>query len=102
MGNEKKIEMSKIDNVLPRYYKGYDIDELLTKAKDPETGKTYNSPLLTEQEWAILNEVDDIYYTKEFEEREKEWENAKQESITNGEHLHMPLINNPFVQKIDS
>lgn len=50
--------MSKIDKYLPRYYKGYDIDELLNKIDCQQT--------VTQKEIDIIDEVTDIYYKKIF------------------------------------
>lgn len=52
--NNDKTEMSTLDDLLPRYYKGYDMDILLHKL--------YNDQTLTKEESSILNEAQNIYY----------------------------------------
>lgn len=49
-----KTEMSAIDDLIPRYYKGYDMDLLLHRL--------YNEQLITEEEKRIIYEAQDIYY----------------------------------------
>lgn len=60
------IEMSKMDPMLPRYYKNFDIDNILAKMKNDEQ--------ITEEEQSVYVEVWDIYYKKEFEKRQKTWD----------------------------
>ena len=77
------VEMSKLDKYLPRYYKGYDIDILLTKINHQQT--------LTSNEREIINEVMNIYYDHEFKRRE---ESCKIKTV-NGEKIY------PFGTMID-
>lgn len=51
---DSKTEMSTIDDLIPRYYKGYDMDLLLHKL--------YNEQPITEEEKHIVDEAQDIYY----------------------------------------
>lgn len=62
----KEIEMSTIDIHLPRYYKGFDVDILLRKMNNKEP--------LTRAEIDAIDEAQDIYYKKYFEEGRKKAE----------------------------
>lgn len=55
--SEQKVEMSKLNMRMPRYYKGYDVDVILTKIKKQEQ--------LTDNEENIYWEMQDIYYPAE-------------------------------------
>lgn len=107
-------EMSVRDSILPKFYKGYDIDNILDKIYDPISGKKYDNPSVTEDEQDILDEVYDIYYsienTRKQEEQEKHYEELKRrqemgraEAKVKGipGTFHPICINNPFVLKND-
>lgn len=62
------MEMAKLDAYLPRYYDGFDVDEILQKVK--------SGLLLTEDERIAIGAAREIYYGKYFEEshrRAEEW-----------------------------
>lgn len=61
-----KTEMSTLDILIPRYYKGYDMDDLLQKM--------YNRKSLTKEEEDIIDEVQDVYHKKYSEETQKKWD----------------------------
>lgn len=66
---ENKIEMCVLDRRLPRYYKGYDMNILIQKMVDEKP--------LTPEEENIIDEAQDIYYKKSFEESQKQWDEYK-------------------------
>lgn len=93
MENETNMEMSTLDDVLPKYYKGYDIDILLDKLDRQQP--------LTKEEGLIFDEVHDIYYKKFFEENEKRWAKIEAEARAEGMFFPSPCIRNPFLEALD-
>lgn len=69
-------EMSTVDDRLPKYYKGYDMDVLITKLD--------NNEFLTEEEEDIICEAQHIYYKKHFKEVDAKMEKEIQEAKANG------------------
>lgn len=70
MEEEKIVEMSTLNDMIPRYHKGYDMDILIGKMQDQEP--------LTKEEKDILKEAYSIYPAKQFEENRKRFEELKQ------------------------
>lgn len=68
---ENRMETSKLDELLPRYYKGFDMDILIQKM--------YIKEPLTEEESQAIDEAQKIYYEKHFEENKARWEKWKKE-----------------------
>lgn len=62
----KGTEMSVLNPVLPKYYKGFDIDVLIQKIND-------GNPL-TKDEGIAIDEAFDVFYKKQFEENQKKAE----------------------------
>ncbi len=90
--SEEKIEMSTVDEHIPRYYKGYDMNILLTKALN-------NEPVSKDEE-TILLEAHKIYYKIYHEKNRKRAEEIMKQH--EGElFVGRPYINNPYLKSLD-
>lgn len=63
--------MSALDELIPRYYKGFDMNIIKRKI--------YNDESLTDEEERVYCEALDIFMEKHFEENRKRWETWKKE-----------------------
>lgn len=85
---EIKMEMSTLNDCLPRYYKGFDMDGLIKKMRN-------NEPL-TEKERYAINEAQEIYFEKRFEENQKRWDAwAKEHPGEYRTHIDHSMIERP-------
>lgn len=66
---EENMEMSSLDSLIPRYYKGFDMNILLQKLLDKNS--------LTEEEIKIIGEAQNIYYKRYSEKTQKKWTDWK-------------------------
>ncbi len=81
----KEMEMSTIVSYYPRFYKGYDVDELITKMR--------NQKSLTQEEDNVLLEVQEKYTEIEHKRRHKEAKKIREESLKAGLFLGRASIN---------
>lgn len=82
----KTEEMSTLDELIPRYYKGYDMDDLI--------GRMRNQKHLTEEEWKVIGEAQDIYHGMHFEKVHKEIEEWKKANPGYKIHRNIQFIPN--------
>lgn len=79
------MEMSTLNDCLPRYYKGFDMDILIKKMRN-------NEPL-TEEEGHIIDEAQKNYFEKRFAENDKIWEKwAKEHPGEYRTHVYRSMI----------
>lgn len=85
----KEEEMSELDNSLPKYYEGYDIDNLINKIR--------NGQQLTREESLAYIHASDIYSKKRFEHRKKIWEEQEKIAKKSGNPFALDhRVNVPF------
>lgn len=82
------MEMSNFDPIIPRFYKGYDLNELADRRETEG---------LSEEEEYILVEADEYYYDKLYHEKRKKWVKDLVESIRNGENPHIEVQAEPIL-----
>lgn len=81
MNRKNNIKMSTLDHLMPKYYKGYDMDILIRKI--------FNKEPVTEEEKKIVGEAQNIYYEKHFKENRRkaeEWMKAHPGEYTKSVH----------------
>lgn len=77
--NPQTEEMSTVDEWLPRYYKGYDMDILITKMRNMEE--------LTDEEDDVICEAQNIYHEKHFEKVRENTRKSIEEANANGDYV---------------
>ena len=75
MNKENSIEMSAVDNIIPRYYKGFDMDIIMKKVLE--------NKLITEEEKNALGEAQNIYRKEHFDKIAKQVEKLKADNKGN-------------------
>lgn len=84
------MEMSTLDPILPRYYKGYDMDIIITK--------TDNNEPVTEEEDLAYVEAWEIYYGAEFKRRDEKVKRMM--GPYKGSYLPGTRINKPLIKSL--
>lgn len=69
MEKENAVEMSVLDELIPRYHNGFDMDDVIRRL--------FNNEFVSEEEKKALGKAQNIYHTKHFDENRKRYEKCK-------------------------
>ncbi len=95
MNDKNKVEICAYDKLLPRYYKGYDMNVVV--------GKMERREQLSEEEESIILEAQNVYYEAYFR-RNREHKKKMQEENEKKGNFQLPpmtLINRPLISSLE-